>query len=136
MPAAKKSGKAKRAKTGRPSISSIAVVVSDRKKAVDWYTKKLGLDLLVNADHWITVGRKGKEGSLHLCRVADFDSKGKLEPGNSGIALRLAGDFEDSCAAIEARGVTFSQPAVKEDWGWYAGVRDPDGNEIWLMPEE
>jgi len=135
MPVTKKKRGSSTKNVSRPTFMSIAVVVSDRKKAVEWYTKKLGFDLTASEDHWITVGRKGKGGMLHLCRTVDYDPKGKLEPGNSGIALRLGGDFEASCAALKARGVTFSQKPTKEAWGWYAGVRDPDGNELWLVPE-
>ncbi len=139
MPTSKKSrAPAKRkakAKTSRPVFASIALVVSDRKKAVEWYTEKLGLDLTTSEDHWITVGRKGHEGEIHLCRNLDYDPKGELEPGNSGVMLRLGGDFETSCAALKSNGVTFFVGPVKESWGWYAGVRDPDGNELWLAPE-
>jgi catechol 2,3-dioxygenase-like lactoylglutathione lyase family enzyme len=135
MPATKKSRKSPKAKVTAPTFASVALVVSDRARAVEWYTKKLGLDLTASDDHWITVGRKGKGGEIHLCRTLDYDPEGKLEPGNSGIALRLAGDFEANCAAIGARGVTFSTVPTKEAWGWYAGVRDPDGNELWLLPE-
>jgi catechol 2,3-dioxygenase-like lactoylglutathione lyase family enzyme len=118
----------------RPQVHSIALVVSDRAKAKAWYTGKLGLDLVDSDDHWITVGRKGG-GLIHLCRGLDYDPKAVLEPGNSGVMLRLGkGDFEAQCAALKARGVEFSQPPEKAAWGWYAGVRDPDGNEIWLAP--
>jgi len=118
-----------------PKFSSVAVVVSDRKKAVSWYTEKLGLDHLVDSDHWQTVGRKGGSSALHLCQVSEFDPKASLEPGNTGIALTLPGDFVKACAALEARGIEFSSPPTKYDWGWGASIRDPDGNELYLAPE-
>jgi catechol 2,3-dioxygenase-like lactoylglutathione lyase family enzyme len=117
-----------------PRFMSVAVVVSDRKKAVKWYTETLGLDRLVDSDHWQTVGTKGN-AALHLCQVSEFDAKAPLEPGNSGIALALPGDFVKSCAALEARGVKFSSPPTKYDWGWGASILDPDGNELYLAPE-
>jgi catechol 2,3-dioxygenase-like lactoylglutathione lyase family enzyme len=118
-----------------PKFLSVAVVVSDRTKAVAWYTEKLGLERVSNEEHWQTVGRKGGSGLLHLCQVSEFDPKAPLEPGNTGIALTLSGDFVKSCAALEARGVEFVSPPTKQDWGWGATVRDPDGNEIYLAPE-
>jgi len=118
-----------------PKFLSVAVVVSDRNKAVKWYTEKLGLSLVADEGHWQAVGQKGGSGLLHLCQVSEFDPKAPLEPGNTGIALTLPGDFVKSCAALEARGVTFSDPPTKHDWGWGASVRDPDGNEIYLAPE-
>lgn len=119
----------------KPLFASVAVVVSDREKAREWYTKTLGLDLIDNEDHQITVGRKGRPGVLHLCQVTDFDPNGTLEPGNSGILLLLPGkDFEGGCATLKARGVPFAQDPKTESWGTYAVIRDPDGNEHTLMP--
>ena len=119
-----------------PYFTSIAVVVSDRRKAQEWYTETLGLDLIDSEDHWVTVGRKGRDGVMHLCQVTEFDEHGALEPGNSGIMLRLPGrDFVASCAALKSRGVEFSHEPEKAEWGWWASIRDPDGNEHTLSPE-
>jgi catechol 2,3-dioxygenase-like lactoylglutathione lyase family enzyme len=117
-------------------VATIAVIVSDRKKATDWYTEKLGLDLIESMDHWVAVGRKGKGGMLHLCQISEFEPTAPLEPGNSGITLRIPGtDFVAACAALKANGVEFAEEPKKESWGWYATVRDPDGNELFLMPD-
>jgi len=120
----------------KPYFASVAVVVSDRKKAVDWYTRTLGLDIIDQEDHWITVGKKGRPGALHLCEATQFDPKAKLEPGNSGILLWLPGrNFQESCATLKARGVEFAEEPRTESWGSYAMIRDPDGNEHCIMPE-
>jgi catechol 2,3-dioxygenase-like lactoylglutathione lyase family enzyme len=117
-------------------VASVAVVVSDRKKATEWYTRNLGLDVLESMDHWVAVGRKGKGGMLHLCAVKEFDPNGALEPGNSGIMLRVPGrDFVAACGELKANGVEFIEGPKKEPWGWFATVRDPDGNEIFLAPD-
>ncbi|MGB6500396.1 MAG: VOC family protein [Thermoplasmata archaeon] len=135
MPA-KKVAVARRPRAAPLYFASIAVVVSDRRKAEQWYTETLGLDLIDSDDHWVTVGRKGRDGVLHLCQVSEFDTAGALEPGNSGIQLRLPGkDFANACETLAARGVKFSRPAEKADWGWWAAVVDPDGNELMLAPE-
>ena len=129
MPAKKKS-----AKLPKATFSSVAVVVSDRKKSLDWYTKKLGLDLIVKMDHWIAVGRKGEGGVIHICQTSDYDKSLPLEKGNTGINLHLPGKFEVACAALEANGVKFVTPPQKETWGSWATIADPDGNEITLTP--
>jgi len=118
----------------KPLFSSVAIVVSDRSRAVAWYTEKFGLEHVADDDHWQAVGQKGRTGVVHLCQVSEFDPKAPLEPGNTGIAFHLPGDFVKACAALEARGVEFSSPPTKYDWGWGASVRDPDGNEIYLSP--
>jgi catechol 2,3-dioxygenase-like lactoylglutathione lyase family enzyme len=113
---------------------SVAVVVSDRKRSVEWYSKRLGLDVIDSFDHWVTVGRKGRSGVLHLCQTSEYDPSIPLEKGNTGIQLRVPGDFEAACAALAANGVKFSTPPTKEEWGWWAAIEDPDGNEISLTP--
>jgi catechol 2,3-dioxygenase-like lactoylglutathione lyase family enzyme len=118
----------------RAEFSSVAVVVSDRKKSVEWYTKRLGLDLIANFDHWVTVGRKGRSGVIHLCQTSEYDESIPLERGNTGIQFHLPGNFETACRALAANGVKFSSPPKKEEWGWWATVEDPDGNEISLTP--
>lgn len=118
----------------KATFASVAVVVSDKQRSLDWYTKRLGLDVLARSEHWVTVGRKGKAGMLHLCQVSELDASMPLEKGNTGILLHLPGDFASACAALASNGVTFSSPAKKEAWGWWAVIEDPDGNEISLSP--
>jgi catechol 2,3-dioxygenase-like lactoylglutathione lyase family enzyme len=54
----------------RPSFHSVAVVVSNRRASLEWYTKNFGLDVVQQVagqdGHWVTVGRKGHDGTLHL----------------------------------------------------------------------
>ncbi|MGD0249799.1 MAG: VOC family protein [Thermoplasmata archaeon] len=126
----------KKSSAPQPAFVSVAVVVSDTKKARDWYTSTLGLDVIDDEDHWVTVGRKDRAGKLHLCQPMEGDPRSQLEPGNSGILLSLPGkDFTAECAALKARGVEFAVEPTKESWGTYAMIRDPDGNEHCLMPE-
>jgi catechol 2,3-dioxygenase-like lactoylglutathione lyase family enzyme len=120
----------------KATFVSVAVVVSNKKKSLDWYTKTLGLDLIAKMGHWVTVGRKGKAGVLHLCQTSDYDKSIPLEKGNTGIHFHLPGNFEASCAALQKNGVKFSTPATKEPWGWWAAVEDPDGNVISLSPAD
>jgi catechol 2,3-dioxygenase-like lactoylglutathione lyase family enzyme len=109
-------------------------MVSDRARSVEWYTNALGLDLVESDGHWVTVGTRRLNGTLHLCQYSDLPDLA-LEPGETGIDLRLAGDFRAECARLATRGVRFAVPPTKRPWGWYAKVEDPDGNRIRLTPE-
>jgi catechol 2,3-dioxygenase-like lactoylglutathione lyase family enzyme len=124
-----------KAPSPKPYFASVAVVVSDTKQALEWYTTRLGLDAIDREDHWVTVGRKGRPGVLHLCQPSQGDPRSQLEPGNSGILLLLPGrEFEKNCETLKQRGVEFTEEPTKAPWGTYAVVRDPDGNEHTLMP--
>ncbi len=110
-------------------IYSVAVMVSNRKKAAEWYKEKLGFEVREEAEeHWTVVGPPSWPSCLHLCEM------GSLEPGNTGILL-LARDFDETVKELKKRGVEFTQEPKKEPWGTYAMFKDPDGNEFWLMPK-
>lgn len=108
-------------------LSSLAVVVSNAKKSAKWYKEKLGLEVRDREGHWITVSSKGSNAVLHLCE--EFYP---LEPGNSGISF-ISKDVAKDQKALEKKGVKFTTPTTKEDWGTYAMFADPDGNEFWLI---
>lgn len=110
-------------------------MVSDRGRSVDWYTRRLGFEVIESDGHWVTVGRRGSGGTIHLCQFSDLPDL-SLEPGDTGIDLRLPGDFETVCRTLAERGVTFSRPPTHRPWGWYAKVVDPDGNELRLTPSK
>lgn len=131
---------AKRATASGPAtpwLASVPIVVSDRVASKTWYAEKFGFDVIDDDDHWLTVGRKGKGSVLHLCQASENrPAPIPLEPGPSGLVFAIPGDFEAECRRIKARGVEFSQEPIKAPWGWYATVRDPDGNEHYLSPSE
>ncbi len=110
-------------------LGSIAVVVSDAKKSAKWYKEKLGLEIKDQEGHWVTVAPKDEDVRIHLCE--EFYP---LEPGNSGIAFYVK-DVAKEEKALKQRGVSFSKPTQKEEWGTYAMFKDPDGNEFWLFEE-
>ena len=108
-------------------IADVAIVVSNSKKALKWYTGVLGLEPRDTEGHWITVSPKGSETVLHLC-----ESK-KPEKGNTGIALS-ASNLNKTCEELKAKGVKFPHPPKDDGWGVFAQFEDPDGNVIWLYP--
>ncbi len=129
MPARRRSQRTTKPNRPRPWVASVAVVVSDIARSRRWYTESLGLDLLSDGEHWITVGQKRRGGQIHLCR-----SEGQaLEPGNSGILLLVEGDLTARVDELRSRGVEIVHPPTERPWGWDATIRDPDGNEHLLM---
>ncbi len=118
-----------------PRVASIPIVISDKATSKEWYVEKLGFALVDDEDHWVTVGPHGKSTVLHLCQASENHPPIPLEPGPSGIVIVLPGDFVAACRRLEERGVSFSHEPEKAPWGWYATIRDPDGNEHYLAPE-
>ena len=108
-------------------IDDVAIVVTDSKKALKWYTDVLGLEARSTKGHWITVAPKGSKTVLHLCEGEE------PEKGNTGIAL-LTKDLDNTYKALKEKGVKFPHPPKDEGWGVFAQLEDPDGNVIWLHP--
>ena len=127
-----------RRKTANPPsnlyLFATTIVVSDRKRAVEWYTKKLGFEVIQDMGHWVTVGHRGTTGLLHLCEGPEIGEE--LSPGNQGITFHVRGDFAAAVADLARRGVTLATPVTKRPWGMFAKIADPDGNEITLNPED
>jgi catechol 2,3-dioxygenase-like lactoylglutathione lyase family enzyme len=113
----------------------VGLLVSDRKRSVARYSQKLGLELVRDTGHWATTGRKGGRGLIHLCPTSEVDIPEMPEPGIAGIELKFPGEFRAGCAARKANGVKFSAPPTDRPGGRCAGVVDPDGNELTLMPD-
>jgi len=108
------------------SVGSIAVTVSDAKKAAEWYREKLGFELRDSEGHWMTVAPKGWGTVIHLCQTEE------LEPGNTGIGLYTK-ELDATYRELKSKGVEFTQELKREPWGAYAIFKDPDGNEYWLL---
>ena len=103
---------------------SVAVVVSDGKKAAKWFEESLGFEKSIDG-HWVLVWPKGSTTKIHLC-------EGKPEPGNSGVAFYVK-DASKKAKKMKAKGVKFTKEVTKTDWGTHGMFADSDGNEYWLF---
>ena len=99
---------------------SVAVAVTDRKKAAKWYVRVLGFKVFDDdPEHWTTVGDRSGKFLLHLCEVGGGPGKRppKSEVGNTGILLLTNEPFARACAKLKRRGVKFSMPPKELPWG-------------------
>ena len=122
-------------------VDTIAIVVSDRRKAIAWYRDVLGLDVTYigpsepNPDavvqgtpddpgHWIELGPKRPRTRVHLCEM------GKTEPGPTGLTF-ITDDIQADYERMRGKGARFLMAPQKMEWGeWLGSFVDPDGNEF------
>jgi uncharacterized glyoxalase superfamily protein PhnB len=120
-------------------VDTIAIVVSDRHKAISWYRDVLGLDIAYlgpndpnadpdavgtpdNAGHWIEMGPLRPQTRVHLCQMDE------TEPGPTGITF-LTDDIKAEYERLRRVGVEFPMPPEEMEWGeWLGQFSDPDGN--------
>ena len=124
-------------------IDTVAVVVSDRRRALGWFRDVLGLPVAYigpavpdsnptiqgspdNPGHWIELGSGRPMTRIHLCELGDH----KVEPGPTGITF-LTDDILAEYERLRERGVKFMKPPKQMEWGeWLCQFHDPDGNEF------
>lgn len=114
-------------------IKFVSIPVRDQKRALAFYTEKLGFTILTDQpfnekQRWIELRIPRAETRIvlftpegHENRVGSF----------SGVSL-TCDDIEQTYAELKSRGVTFEGPPQKQPWGTYAMFEDSEGNKFVL----
>ncbi len=117
------------------------VFVNDQEAALDFYTDKLGLELIQDEPYgegsrWITVSPQGSRTRIVLKRAEKEHEKAMV--GNSDGAPVLTLGTDDVHAAYERlreRGVRFLGEPYRYPWGIGALLLDQDSSPILLQQE-
>ena len=112
-------------------VASVALVVSDAKKAAKWYRDVLGWELRDDKKDWLTMSPKGEKLVFHLCEWEKLSGE-REQMGNTGISF-ASKDVPKAERELRQKGVRITKPTTKEVWGTYAMFSDPDGNEFWII---
>jgi catechol 2,3-dioxygenase-like lactoylglutathione lyase family enzyme len=123
-------------------IAHIALVVADYDEAIDFYTQKLGFDLIEDTvlsatKRWVLVAPKGShECCLLLAKAANEEQKSRIGNQTGGrVFLFLHTDnFERDHQAMQEKGVVFVRQPVAESYGTVAAFKDLYGN-LWDLVE-
>jgi catechol 2,3-dioxygenase-like lactoylglutathione lyase family enzyme len=118
-------------------VRSVGIYVSDQQRAVDFFTEKLGCELVVDAPmgegpeaaRWIEVKLPRDETKLIL-----FTPEGQEDRvGTFSNVIFHCDDIQKTHEELSARGVEFPTPPERAPWGqWWAVFADPDGNKYGL----
>lgn len=122
--------------------------VRDQDEALDFWTKKVGLEVKsdVTMDElggfrWLTVGPPNAENGIVLMAipgepVMDAETKGQVEElmskGFAGTVFLTTDDCRASFEELKARGVEFTSEPEETPYGIDCGFRDPSGNNARL----
>ena len=115
------------------AIKFASIPVTDQDRALDFYTKKLGLRVITDSpfsssQRWIELGIPRAETKLVL-----FTAEGqeKMIGGFMNVTF-MTDDVEETANEMKAKGVEFVQEPQKADWGTAAIFKDVDGNQFVL----
>jgi catechol 2,3-dioxygenase-like lactoylglutathione lyase family enzyme len=116
-------------------VRAASVVVRDFDRSIEFYTKILGLEVVLEERryNWVELGPDREMGRLAL---AEYQGEGPEPGGRTGIIL-VVKDLNSLYRRAKSEGVVFLSPPGRRPWrGIVAELEDPDGNVITLMDEE
>ncbi|HZV84723.1 MAG TPA: VOC family protein [Brevundimonas sp.] len=106
------------------NLNQVTVEVSDIPLARVFY-ERLGLELIVSADHYARFLCPG--GATFSIHRADAPATGAT------IVYFECGDLDDRVSALKVTGLIFDSDPADQPWLWReARLRDPDGNRLCL----
>lgn len=122
------------------SVGTIGINVRDQQQALEFYTQKLGFQLIrdnpmdpgTDSPRWIEVAPAGAQTHLvlftppgHEDRIGTF----------SGYVFHCD-DIRTTVTELHGRGVEFAEDLKQEPWGWWASFKDLDVNTfgLWAPP--
>jgi catechol 2,3-dioxygenase-like lactoylglutathione lyase family enzyme len=130
-------------------IANTQVWVADQDEALDFYTKKLGMEVRSDVTlpemgnfRWLTVGPPGQEDvAITLMAipgppVMDAETAEQVRTlmakGFAGTVFLATDDVRADYEELKGRGVEFTEEPEERPYGIDSGFRDPSGNSFRL----
>jgi catechol 2,3-dioxygenase-like lactoylglutathione lyase family enzyme len=130
-------------------ISTAQVWVHDQDEALDFYTKKLGMEVRSDVTvaemgnfRWLTVGPVGQPDVAIVLMaipgppVMDAETaeqvKTLMAKGFAGTVFLTTDNVQASYEELKKRGVEFSEEPEERPYGIDSAFRDPSGNNFRL----
>ncbi len=117
-------------------VKLVSIPVRDQQRAVEFYTTKLGFTVTTDASfdgtqRWIELTLPG--GGT---RVVLFTPPGaERSIGGFSNIVFTSDDVERTYDELRGRGVEFTQPPKREEWGTSCVFKDVDGNMFALTSD-
>jgi catechol 2,3-dioxygenase-like lactoylglutathione lyase family enzyme len=114
-------------------IKFVGVPVRDQDRALAFYTKKLGFQIITDqpfndTQRWIELRIPGADTGIVLFTPEGHESR----IGTSQSIAFWTNNVQKTYDEMVSRGVEFTGPPVTADWGSSAILKDADGNEFVL----
>lgn len=122
-------------------IFQIALVVTDYDEAIEFYTEKLGFNLLEDSKisetkRWVRVAPVGSDMALLLAKAASDKQKESVgnQTGGRVFLFMYTDDFDRDYQNLKDQGVKIIRERSKESYGVVAVFADLYGN-LWDLIE-
>jgi catechol 2,3-dioxygenase-like lactoylglutathione lyase family enzyme len=119
------------------AVKFVSIPVRDQSRALDFYTKKLGFQILTDqpmgeGQRWLELAIPGAETKVVLFAQRVEQTGHETGAGTFSNITFMSDNVEKTYQELSARGVDFERPPKKEQWGTSAIFKDLDGN-IFLL---
>ena len=119
------------------------IFVNDQEAALDFYTNKLGLEMIQDEPYgdsgarWITVSPAEMRIRIVLKKAEREHEKAMVGRSDGPPVLTLGtDDVRSAYEALRERGVRFLGEPYRYPWGLAAILLDQDGNPVLLQQEQ
>lgn len=118
-------------------VGHITILVNDQSKALEFYSKQLGFDIVEDnmfEEHgvrWITVAPQNNHSILFTLMLPTNDEEKKLvgkQAGSIPLLVFTTDDCRKTAEQLKSNGVKFIKEPTDEFWGIDALFTDLDGN--------
>ena len=130
-------------------IATAQLWVHDQDEALDFYTKKLGMEVRADVTvpefgdfRWLTVGPPGQDdvaivlmaipGEPVMDGATAASVRDLMAKGFAGTVFLTTDDCQASYEELKGRGVEFTDLPEERPYGIDSGFRDPSGNSFRL----
>jgi catechol 2,3-dioxygenase-like lactoylglutathione lyase family enzyme len=123
-------------------VALTGIFVNDQETAVDFYTDKLGLELIQDEPYgeggrWITVSPRDSGTSIVLKKAEQEHERAMVGRSDGAPVLTLGtDDVRSAYEELRRRGVRFLGEPYRYPWGLAAILLDQDGSPLLLQQEE
>lgn len=121
----------------KQQIVQLSLVVNDYDEAIDFYTQKLGFDLLEDTrmsdtKRWVRVAPKGSDTGLLLAKAANSDQQASVgnQTGGRVFLFLHTDDFDRDYQRLKDNGIKIVRERSDEPYGIVAVFADLYGN-LW-----
>ena len=121
-------------------IQTVTLYVSDQDRSKAFYIEKLGFSERMDApmgpdSRWVELAPGAGDTSLVLMKPSagmPGEDLARSMIGSWATFIFAVDDMAATCRDLTARGVELVDQPSQQPWGWWASLKDPDGNVIGL----
>jgi lactoylglutathione lyase len=117
-------------------ISKIVVLVDDQARAKEFWTSRLGFDVVSDESHgderWIEVSPASGAPVLVLSPRAQAEPRRQVPNQLQSPILFTCADIEATHRELTGRGVRFPVPPARMHFGWWSLFEDDEGTRYAL----